>query len=392
MLPFLTLVAMAAVLMGMLNALGHFFLPALSPAMFNVATIIMALALVPVAPALGIDPIMIVAVSTIVGGVGQLLLQWSPARAEGFRYEPRLDVRDEGLRQVLLLMVPGTIGLAATQINVFVNTILATGQGTGAVTWLDLAFRLMYLPIGLFGVSIAAATTPAVSRLVASTDREQLKTTVASGLALMLVLSVPATLGLIVLAEPIVALVFEYGNFTAADTRATAAALQFYALGLVGYSMVRIVSPTFYALQRSRVPVAASAASVAVNIGLNLVLVRVMGYRGLALGASAAAIVNGALQLWQLRRRLQGIHGRRIAVTFAQMLMASLAMAATAWATERWMESLVPGDGLPARLSRVATAIGAGVAVLGVAAHLLRVREFDEVRRTIWRRMGGRDS
>ena len=120
--PFLTLVAVAAVLMGMLNSLGHFFVPALSPAMFNVATIVMSLALIPFAPQLGVKPITIVAIATLVGGIGQLAIQWPPLRREGFRYRPVLDFRDEGLHRVLLLMGPGTIGMAATQINVFVNT------------------------------------------------------------------------------------------------------------------------------------------------------------------------------------------------------------------------------------------------------------------------------
>jgi hypothetical protein len=149
--PFLTLVAVAAVLMGMLNSMGHFFVPALSPAMFNVAGIAMAVTLIPFAPRLGVQPITIVALATLVGGLGQLAIQWTPLRKEGFRYQPTLDLRDEGLRRVLFLMGPGTLGMAATQINVFVNTMLATSQGTGAVSWLDFAFRLMYLPIGLFG-------------------------------------------------------------------------------------------------------------------------------------------------------------------------------------------------------------------------------------------------
>src|SRR4030095_15945524 len=143
--PFLTLVAVAAVFMGMLNSLGHFFIPALSPAMFNVAGIAMALALIPLAPRLGVQPITIVAIATIVGGLGQLAIQWPPLRKEGFRYRPVLDPQDEGLRRALLLIGPGTLGMAATQINVFVNTQLATGEGTGAVSWLDFAFRLMYL-------------------------------------------------------------------------------------------------------------------------------------------------------------------------------------------------------------------------------------------------------
>jgi putative peptidoglycan lipid II flippase len=164
MTPFLTLVAVAAVFMGMLNALGHFFVPALSPAMFNVATIAMVVALIPIAPQLGIEPIVVVAAATIVGGLGQLAIQWRPLVQEGYSYRPSLDVRDPALARVLMLMGPGTIGLAATQINIFVNTRFATEQGTGAVSALDYAFRVMYLPIGLFGVSIAAASTPALSR------------------------------------------------------------------------------------------------------------------------------------------------------------------------------------------------------------------------------------
>ena len=171
-------------------------------------------------------------------------------------------------------MGPGTIGMAATQINVFVNTVLATGEGTGAVSWLDFAFRLMYLPIGLFGVSIATAATPAISRMVAEQDFARIRSTLAHALGLMLFLNLPATIGLIVLARPIVAVIFEHGNFTAADTIATAAALQLYAIGLIGYSIVRIISPTFYAVGRSRIPVMVSAGSVLVNIALNVTLVR----------------------------------------------------------------------------------------------------------------------
>ena len=138
----------------------------------------------------------------------------------------------------------------------------------------------MYLPIGLFGVSIAAASTPALSRLAAAQrPRRSMRSTVASAIGLMLALNVPATIGLIALATPIVALIFEHGRFTADDTAATARALQFYAIGLVGYSVVRIVSPAFYALRRSRIPVIASVVSVIANIALNVVLVRVMGYR-----------------------------------------------------------------------------------------------------------------
>jgi putative peptidoglycan lipid II flippase len=386
MTPFLTLVAVAAVFMGMLNALGHFFVPALSPAMFNVATIAITVALVPYADRLGVQPIVLVAIATLVGGLGQLLIQWRPLQQEGYRYRPALSVRDPALGQVLLLMGPGTIGMAATQINVFVNTQFASNEGTGAISWLDYAFRVMYLPIGLFGVSIAAASTPALSRLAAQENTAAMRTTVASAIGLMMALNIPATLGLVALAAPIVSLLFEHGRFTSADTAATARALQFYAIGLVGYSVVRIVSPAFYALQKSRIPVIASIATVAANVVLNLVLVRLMGFAGLALGTSLAAILNAVIQLVMLRRELGGIETPRIAISVVKASVASVAMAAAAWYADLWLRLQLPGDGILLQTVRVGTAIAIALAVLSAAAWMLRLHEFEEARTMVWRR------
>jgi putative peptidoglycan lipid II flippase len=391
-LPFLTLVALAAALMGMLNALGHFFVPAVSPATFNAASIVMIVALVPWAPMLGVAPIVIVAFATLAGGLAQVAIQWPTLAREGFRYRPHIDVRDEGFRRVLLLMGPGTLGLAATQINLFVNTILATGQGTGAVSWLDYAFRLMYLPIGLFGVSVATASTPAVSRLVAAQQFDGVRTTIAHAISLMMLLNVPATLGLIVLADPIVRVIFEHGSFTASDTENTAAALRFYAAGLLGYSVVRIVSPTFYALGQSRTPVMVSMASVVVNVLLNLALVRVMGYRGLALGTSITALLNAAAQLWLLRQRLSGIAGRTIAASFVRVLAASVAMALTAWAADRLLLQWLPGDALLWQALRLGLTIALALAALVAGSAVLNIPELGEaialVRRRFRRRSG----
>ena len=390
--PFLTLVAVAAALMGMLNSLGHFFVPALSPAMFNVAIIVMSLGLIPIAPTLGVQPIAIVAVATLVGGLGQLAIQWPPLRREGFRYRPVLDFKDEGLRRVLLLMGPGTIGMAATQINVFVNTVLATGEGTGAVSWLDFAFRLMYLPIGLFGVSIATAATPAISRMVAEQDFARIRSTLANALGLMMFLNVPATVGLIILAPEIVAVILEHGEFTAADTLATAAALQLYAIGLVGYSVVRIISPTFYALQRSRVPVMVSAGSVVVNVALNLALVRVMGYRGLALGTSITAILNAAVQLLLLRRELSGLDGGRIAASLMRVLIAAAVMGIATVVASATLGQLLPGNSFAMQALRLLITITVSIGALVAAAQLLRIREYGEARDLVMgrlRRMAG---
>jgi len=182
MFPFLVLVAVAVACMGMLNALGHFFVPALSPALFNVGAIIGAIAFVPVMPLVGLPPAAGLAFGTLLGGLGQAAIQWPSLRREGFRFRFGVRLDDPGLREVLILMGPGTVGLAAVQINQFVNTLLATGQGTGAVSWLNYAFRLMYLPIGLFGVSIATAAVPTMSAQAAREDLAGMRATISSGL------------------------------------------------------------------------------------------------------------------------------------------------------------------------------------------------------------------
>jgi putative peptidoglycan lipid II flippase len=292
MLPFLPLVAVAAATMGMLNSLHRFFIPALSPAMFNVAIIVCAVALVPLMPALGQPAIMAIAIGAVVGGVAQVALQWPSLGREGYRFRPALDFSDQGLRRVLVLMGPGTIGLAATQVNLFVNTVLATGEAPGTVSWLGYAFRIMYLPIGIFGVSIATATLPAVSRHAAAAggeDRPAIRRTMANSLSLMATLNLPATVGLVVLAVPVVQVIFERGAFLPADTLATAAALQFYALGLIGYSVVRITSPAFYALGQPLTPIKVSVASMLANVVLNLVLIRLPGEGGRVLLAGEPA-------------------------------------------------------------------------------------------------------
>lgn len=389
MLPFLTTVAVAVAMMGMLNSLNRFFIPALSPATFNVATILCAVALNPLFVGLGMHGILSIAIGTLLGGLGQILLQWPSLRREGFRYRPIVDFKDPDLRQVLSLMVPGTLGLAAVQINVMVNTYLAASQPEGAVSWLNYAFRLMYLPIGLFGVSIATAALPDISRQAVAEDLAAIRRTVSSGLRLMLMLNVPATVGLLVLAEPIVSLLLERGRFTPNDTVLTAAALMFYAPGLLGYSAVKIASPTFYSLRDSRTPVTVSIISVLLNLSLNLALVRVMGFRGLALGTTIAAIFNATALLWLLGRRLRGLDGARILVAFAKITVASAVMGAAAFFTSAWLEGALPGRGLLWKTIQVFGAIAVAVIVLAASARVLRIAEFDDAMRRVLRRLRG---
>jgi putative peptidoglycan lipid II flippase len=383
MFPFLMFVAVAAALMGMLNSLHRFFVPAVSPAMFNVGSIVCTLGLAPVMPALGLPIIMAPAIGVLVGGFGQMAIQWPALRREGFRYAPVLDFSDPGLRRVLTLMGPGVLGLAAVQVNLVVNSILAMHEGTGAVSALNFSFRLMYMPIGLFGVSVATAVIPTISRHAARNATADMREAISSGLRLMLMLNVPATIGLVSLATPIVALIFEHGEFTPAATASTAAALACYAPGLLGYSAVKIAVPSFYALHDSRTPVLVSVTTVVVNVGLNLALVRVMGFQGLALGTAISAMFNACVLLWVLRTRLGGLDGRRIASSLLRITVASVIMGAAAWGTSEAIAAWRPSHAFPVMALRVGAAIGVALVVLDVAARALGVQEFIEAREMV---------
>lgn len=389
-LPFLTLAALAAAVMGMLNSLRCYFLPALSPAAFNVASILGAIALTPLMPLIGQPRIMALAIAAIVGGVGQVALQWPALRREGFRYSPVIDWRDPGLKSVLLLMGPGTLGLAATQVNLFVTTQLATSQGAGAVSWLQYAFRLMYLPIGLFGVSIGTAVLPAIARHLTGRDRRAAGDTMTRGLALMLIVNIPATVGLLVLATPIVQLLLERGRFLPSDTAATAAAVQCYAVGLVGYSAARIASPVFYALGRSRVAVGLSAISMIVNLAVSLVLARMIGFTGLAAATSLAAIVNGGLAVTLLRGELRALDFKYLAVTSIKALIGSALMAGVLLAIAAPLGRVVPGQSLYSLGTRLVLEIMIGLVTFTGAAKIMRIPDFDRLIGDVYRKLSWR--
>ena len=391
MFPFLVLIAVAVASMGMLNSLRSFFLPALAPAAFNVACILSAFLIVPFMPMFGWHAMVGLAIGTLLGGVAQVALQWPALIKEGFRFRPQFGFTDPRFREIVRLMIPGTLGLAAAQVNQLVNVYLATSEGEGAVTYLGFAFRLMYLPIGLFGVSIATAAIPGITRHAAADDMQGVTNDVSQALRMMLVLNVPATFGLIVLARPIIELLVEYRHVNAANTAGIAASLMGYAPGLVGYSAVKIASPTFYALKDSRTPVTIGMICIALNVALNLLLVRAgLSYAGLALGTGIAALANAGMLFWMLRRRLGGLDDRRVITALLNVLVASAAMAAVAWGVEHELARHWAGSEPWRRAVRVGLAISLGLATLALSARLLRMHEFQVAFGRVWGRVAGR--
>jgi putative peptidoglycan lipid II flippase len=328
MLPFLLVVALAAGAMGMLNSLRLFGKAAMAPVWFNVGSIVVTLAMVPVCRALGWPVVVSVAVAVLAGGFLQLVLQLPPLWRAGFRPEwpPRLN--HPGVKRIAFLMAPAAIGLSAVQINVVINSWLASTLGTGAVSWLAYAFRILFVPIGLFGVALATVSLPSMSRYAAENDFDGLKRTLNHAVRITVALTMPAAFGLLALSYPITALLYQHGQFTGFDTQQTSQALAAYTIGLVCYSGIKVLVPAFYALGDTKTPLVASFIAVAVNFALNLFLMRRYGHVGLALATGLTAIFNFC-QLWLwLRGKLGSLGGWRLVLSTARIFGASFLMGA----------------------------------------------------------------
>jgi len=398
MFPFFPFVALAAAFMGILNACGFFFLPALASAIFNVVSVIVGaaitLTLFRVGPAHGIEPIQGMAIGVVVGGATQALFQLPSVYRAGYRWAPKRTTdpvwyRDPGLKRMLWMMIPGTVGLAATQVNILVNTVLATSQGTGSVTWLSYAFRLMQFPIGIFGVSLASATLPVISRKWIEKDLSEVTKTLTQTLKHVFAINLPASAGLAFLGFPIIQMIFQYGRFHVADTEATALALAMYAVGLTAYSAVKVLVPACYAFGNTRLAVISSILTVGVTIILNLLMVHPFGFWGLALGTSIGAIFNGVFLLFALRALLREGGGdlplKPIFTSFLKNLVAALLMGTICLFAHRGLTLILPDIGssgalgkaavLGSRLLKVFVTMGVGLGSLIVIAKLLRLTD-----------------
>lgn len=314
MMPLLTLISVSAVWMGMLNAQQHYEAPAWAPAMFNVANIVVGAGLIIFDPgqALGI---VIWSVGTLGAGCVQALVQLPALWRLGYRPIPRIRgiASHPGIRRILRLMAPAVIGLAAVQINIFVNTRFAASLGDGPIAQLSYAFRIFYLPIGVFSVALATVTTTRVSEDAANKDLGKLAASTGEGVGAVWMLMTASTVGLVVLAEPVVRVL--YSSFTPEETAATAMVLQAYVLGLLPYGLVKILAPSFYVLDRPRIPLLASFCAVVVNIAFNAATYQTLGAPGLALGTTLAALFNIMILRLSFRRvvgPLPGVDTRQI--------------------------------------------------------------------------------
>jgi putative peptidoglycan lipid II flippase len=377
MMPFLPLVSLAAVAMGMLNAEERFGFPAFAPAMFNVVSVVWGLGLW----TLGVSPGAVAlgwALGTLLGGMAQFLVQAPALRATGFRYRPDWAPGDPGLRQIGALMAPATVGLAAVQINIFVNSYFASFE-PGAVSWLTYAFRILYLPIGIFGVAAGTVAGAGLARRAAAGDLEGMRSTLRRSLLFLAFLTVPATAGLLVLARPVIRLLYERGRFGLADTEGTAVALVYYAVGLVAYTSVKVLAPAFYALGSPRVPLLASGLAVLTNLVVNVALHERFGFRAVALGTSLGSIANALVLAVVLEGRLGGLLERATYGRLVRMGVATTVMAMALLPLHRYLEGSFVTRTLLGDLVTGLLPVAIGVLIYAGVALQLRLPEAAEL-------------
>jgi putative peptidoglycan lipid II flippase len=403
MFPFLLLVALAAQAMGILNACNQFFVPAMASTFFNIGSLVFGLTAGYVAgPYLGITHIEGMAVGVVCGGALQLLVQVPSLIRAGFPLRFRFNWGHPGMVHILQLMVPAILGNAATQINVMVNTNFASQLNDplrgpdGPVSWLGYAFRFMQLPLGVFGVAIASATLPAVSKSAAVGNLEEFRRTISHSLGMVFLLTIPSSIGLAVLGKSIIGAIYQGGKFQLYDTQQTALAVTCYAVGLAGYAALKVLSPSFYALGDARTPMVVSMLSIAINLAVAYSLVHMtsLGAAGLALSTSAVALFGFIVQFWLMRNRLGGIYGRTLLATTSKVVLASTTMGVCVWASSHLMASRF-GVSQLARLADVAVSLPLGLGIYYGVSRMLKVGDLDEsiqaILRPVLRRLGRRN-
>ena len=392
MFPFLLLVALAAQAMGILNACNQFGVPALSSTFFNIGSLGFGLVLgYLVGPRIGLSPIEGMAYGVVLGGAWQLFWQMPSLLRLGFAFRPRVKLSHPGLRNILKLMGPAIVGNASVQVNVMVNTNFASSITdaaghviNGPVSWLGYAFRFMQLPLGLFGVAIASATLPAVSRSAALGDMNEFRQTLGRSLGMIFLLTIPSSVGLAVLGDSMIAAVYQGGRFRAYDTHQTALALSCYSIGLAGYAAIKVLAPAFYALNDARTPMLVSLASILINAiaASSMVKVAGLGHAGLALSTSLVALFSSIALFEVLRRRIGGVQGRRLTASFVKITAASAMMGAACALSSRSIEHWM-GVSRIARVVDLAVSVPLGLTVFYAMAKWFRLPEMESAKRAL---------
>jgi len=415
MFPFILLVALAAVAMGVLNTKGVFGIPASASTVFNVVSILFGLGFaywlsgggwfsstdknaIPGAAAQW--AIIGMAIGTLIGGASQFLMQIPSLYKVGFRFSTVLSFTDEGVKRVMTLMTPAILGTSAVQINVLINTYFVS-QIDGAQGWLSYSFRLMQFPIGLFGVAIGTAAVPVLSRLASEGRVKDFRDTLSQSMNLVFLMTIPAACGLIVLGEPIVRLIYEHGKFDSTATTMTALGLAGYSVGLAGYAAIKVLSPAFYAMNDAKTPMIIGVASIGVNAlgsyffrewlshyGVTAETPHGYGHVGVALATSCVALINFIALIWFMRRKIKRLNGRVIAAAFFKVVGAALVMSAVCYVSYYLLHTQIGGTRLLNHAVEAFVPIVLGGVTFVIVAKLLRVTELEQAFGMVRRKLG----
>ncbi len=390
MYPFILIVSLAALVMGMLNARNVFGVPALASTFFNLGFIITGAGLGWwLDPHFGPKAVLGLAIGVLVGGLLQLGVQIPSLLRFGYRYRPDFRWRDPGVKAMLLIMGPSVIAASTVQVNVVVNSAFASTLGNGPISWLGYAFRLMQFPIGMFGVALGTVSLPMLSRLAVAGDAERLRSELARGLRMVFFLTVPAAIGLIVLAGPIVSVLYQHGRFTAYEAHQTAGALRFYSLGLCGYAALKVLVNAFYAVDRRRTPMVVSLSAM----GLNLLLCWLTtqqwhwGARGLAFSTAAVATVNFLVLYGLMRRHLGRLDSHAMLSMFARLAVAGTLLGAICWGGSHWLLPDWAHQRFWPKLGALAAVIVIGAGAFFGSAMLLGIGEMRELVQVLRRKL-----
>jgi putative peptidoglycan lipid II flippase len=390
MFPFILLVSLAALVMGMLNSKSVFGMPAMASSFFNLGSIVGGVILgYWIDPHFGNRALIGLAAATVLGGALQLAVQLPSLAKAGYRFRPDFRWRDAGVRAILLLMGPSVIAASTTQFNVLINSMFASTLGDGPITWLSIAFRLMQLPLGLFGVALGTVTLPLLSRLVVAGQMNAFRGELAHAMRLALLLTIPSTIGLIMLAEPIISVLYQHGKFTAFQTAQAAGALRFYAVGLAGYAALKVLVNAFYALDKRKTPMLVSLFAVALNLAFNWLFTFRLGWghRGLAFSTGCIATVNFLLLYALMRRHLKGLESRLMLVMLGKAALAAAALVAVCAASSHWLLADWQSQAFLTKLVALLATVIVGALVFAGCGAALHIEELKEVQAAIQRRL-----
>jgi len=379
MLPYMIFVCILAILAGILNVHRHFATPAAAPIVLNIFIIASILLTGWVFDIKAQQQVFFVALAVLVAGVAQIAIQIRPLQRSGVSIQPAWQVHSESFKKILLLMGPMILGLTVTQINTLADDIIALSfmneQGYpltyGAPSYLYFAQRLYQFPLGVLGISLATAIFPVMSADAARNDFHALRKTIARGIKAAVFIAIPATVGLFLVARPLISAVFEHGAFTDKDTPVVAWTLSFYAVGLCGYFSQQIVIRAFYSIQDSKMPAITALIAVFVNVVLNLILIWFMGTGGLALSTAICSYLQLVILIMVLRRRLGHSILDGLLVTLMKTLVATAVMGLVAAAIMTLMKNLP--DGRLFDILRLAVVVPVAAAVYLLAAKSLHI-------------------